>query len=140
MDVTDDTNTGHADAPRVEAKPETKAAPDRPRDPKRQALARRKLAITRQRLVRGPDQSNKAAKNVKYTPLEQQVVDLKKQNPGKVLLIEVCVSLSNGAHTPAHQLHAPPSVRMRCRKPQGFSLAETDVLHGKLGLISAIQW
>jgi MutS domain I len=87
--------TGDEDQPLSAARP-TEAAPaparkpaERPRDPVRQAKAQHKLGMTRRRMVLGPDASSQAQPNVKYTPLEQQVVDLKKQNPGKVLLIEV---------------------------------------------------
>ena len=60
------------------------------RDASRHALAQRKLGLTRQRVVLGQDAgAGRSAANTKYTPLEQQVVELKRQNPGKVLLIEV---------------------------------------------------
>ena len=76
-----------AAAPAEQSAPSTA---DRPRDPMRQALASRKLGIKRERLVHGTDDSSrKSAKGTSYTPLEQQVVDLKKRNPGKVLLVEV---------------------------------------------------
>lgn len=50
--------------------------------------------MTKRRLVLGPDESERpghaqAGSKAKLTPLEQQVVDLKKQNPGKVLIVEV---------------------------------------------------
>lgn len=72
------------------------AAPAEPaaRDPMRQALAKRKLSMTGRRLVLGPDASERTASaqansKAKLTPLEQQVVDLKMQNAGKVLIVEV---------------------------------------------------
>ena len=69
-----------------------------PRNPMRQALAKRKLGMTRRRLILGPDASDTAAhahasSKSKLTPLEQQVVDLKKQNPGNVLIVEVSAIL-----------------------------------------------
>jgi hypothetical protein len=78
------------------------------RDPVRQALAKRKLTIKRERMVLGPDASTKVTKGVKYTPLEQQVMDLKKRNPGKVLLVEVRKIAASPHYNHAH--FAPQSL------------------------------
>lgn len=59
------------------------------RDPKRQQLATRKFAIKRQRFQLGEDQESCQKTAGKYTPLEKQVVELKKRNPGFVMLVEV---------------------------------------------------
>jgi hypothetical protein len=59
------------------------------RNPSRHALARRKFAVQRDRMVLGNDASNTIAKGSKYTPLEQQVIELKKRNSDKILLVEV---------------------------------------------------
>ena len=63
------------------------------RDPKRQKIATRKFAIKRQRFQLGEDQKSCKKTAAKYTPLEKQVVELKKNNPGFVLLVEVRIVL-----------------------------------------------
>jgi hypothetical protein len=62
------------------------------RDPARHDLARRKFAVKKEILVLGNDNSNVIQKGIKYTPLEQQVIDLKKRNADKILLVEVRIS------------------------------------------------
>ena len=64
------------------------------RDPKRQQLATRKFAIKRQRFQLGEDQESCKKAAGKYTPLEKQVIELRKKNPGFVLLVEVRSALS----------------------------------------------
>lgn len=88
VDLTDADDVAPQPTPNGTAQP---AGPARAfqRDPARHALARRKLAVKRERMVLGADGSHKLEKGAKYTPLERQVMDLKKRNPGKVLLIEV---------------------------------------------------
>jgi hypothetical protein len=61
------------------------------RDPLRQQKAATKLGISRLRLLPGDDQTSaKKAPGSKYTPLEKQVIDLKRKHSGIVLLVEVC--------------------------------------------------
>ena len=63
------------------------------RDPERHQLASRKFAFSRRRFQLGDDQESCKKTAGKLTPLETQVVQLKKQNPGFVMLVEVCIMI-----------------------------------------------
>lgn len=77
------------------------------RDPQRHAKAKRKLATIRtgRLAVNGDDdrQAQLEKSGTKYTPLEQQVVELKKRNPGVLLLVEVRAPLYTGGYGLSHQ-------------------------------------
>lgn len=73
--------------------------PSLERDPQRHAKALRKLATVRTgRLMPEDKQAElEKKKGTKYTPLEQQVVELKKRHPGVLLMVEVCLPSVGGS-------------------------------------------